>query len=501
MDGYTYDTFLSYAHVDDRPVPNAEDDKGWITIFYETLQIEVQNRLGRTDVELWKDDELSYHKSLTRQLVDTVRASAILIVMLSPGYIRSDWCGRERSAFMQAVRWQGDAPVFVVGKEWIADAAVPEELRDYRRFPFYSGSENDWATFGYPRPNPLDPRHSPFYDSIVKLSREISGVLHKLAAAPSSQPLVPPILVTSATAGRSGKRVLLAETTDDLERDRDMVRASLDQQGIEVLPPAGFYYPFEPKEFRAEFERHLRSADVFVQLLSGISGRRPAGVPQGYPRLQWEIASGFTEKQPPILQWCTPSLDIGAVRDEQSSGLLRLATVRQESLTDFQRAIFDALSGPDLQPATPVPSLVCVNVDSSDQDLAKQIQDILQRERTEFAAIWFGDDVPKNRELMVSSFRDCDGVIVVYGKAKDSWVDRQLLECRKQRAFRTRPFAALGIFEGAPPEQPDAKPPVNVYLDGLERYDCRGQANDSAVEREVKAFLARLRAGNQPKAA
>ena len=88
VDGYTYDTFLSYAHVDDRPVPDAEDDKGWVTIFYENLQIEVQNRLGRTDVELWKDDELSYHKSLTRQLFDTVRSSAILIVMLSPGYIR-----------------------------------------------------------------------------------------------------------------------------------------------------------------------------------------------------------------------------------------------------------------------------------------------------------------------------------------------------------------------------------------------------------------------------
>lgn len=486
-DGCMYDAFLSYAHVDDLPVPNSNDTTGWVTVFYETLKVELRKRLGRTDVELWKDDLLGYHQSLSRQLIDAVRSSAILVVMLSPGYVRSGWCVRERAAFMQAVRSRGDAPVFVVAKEWIEDAKVPVELRDYKRFPFFSGNEKDWATFGDPRPNPDNPRHAPFYDNIVKLSRAIAGVLNMPIIPPKDRPPL------------TGKRVFLAETTDDLEGDRDKVRAFLDQLGIEVLPASGVYYPFEGKAFREAVKQELRVADVFVQLLGGIPGRRPLDAPHGYPLLQWELATGLIEKSLPVLQWCSPSLDISAVKDEHLATLLRSATVRQESLVDFQRAIVAALKS---SPPPPPPSLVCVNVDNSDRHFAGQIQDILKGEKTEFISIWFGGNALDNRELMENGLRECDGVIVVYGQAKDSWVDRQLLECRKSRAFRDRPFAALGIFQGPPPDAPGPKPPINVYLDGLENYDCRGAPSDPGViEREVRAFLDRLRANIQAKAA
>ena len=408
---------------------------------------------------------------------------------------------------MQAVRSRGYAPVFVVAKEWIEDAAVPVELRDYKRFPFFSGNENDWATFGHPRPNPDDPRHAPFYDNIVKLSRAIAGVLAKLSTSPPlaglSNHTVPPIIrpTSNDRPKLTRKRVFLAETTDDLEGDRDKVRAFLDQLEIEVLPALGVYYPSEGKAFREAVEQDLRAADVFVQLLGGIPGRRPLDVPQGYPRLQWELA-GLTEKCLPVLQWCSPSLDICAVKDEHLATLLRSATVRQESLVDFQRAIVAALETSKNGPPAHGPSLVCVNVDDSDRHLAEQIQDILKGEKTEFISIWFGGSAPDNRELMENGLRECDGVIVVYGQAKDSWVDRQLLECRKSRAFRDRPFAALGIFQGPPPDRPGPKPPINVYLDGLENYDCRGTPSDPGViEREVRAFLDRLRAKIRPKAA
>jgi hypothetical protein len=299
-----------------------------------------------------------------------------------------------------------------------------------------------------------------------------------------------------------GKRVFLAETTDDLEEQRDGVRAFLDQHGIEVVPAAGVYYPPEASAFREAVARDLHASDVFVQLLSASRGKRPRDVPQGYPNLQWELATDSSADTIPVLQWCSPSLDISTVKDEHIGGLLRAPTVRAESLVDFERAILAALSAPKPEPMAVGPSLVCVNVDNSDRHLAEQIQSILRRLKTEFVSIWFGGSSPGNRELLERGLRECDGLIVVYGEAKDSWVERQLLECRKQRAYRDRPFAALGIFQGPPPEAPNDKPPINVYLDGLENYDCRGAANDTTViEREVRAFLDRLKAQMQPKAA
>ena len=229
--------------------------------------------------------------------------------------------------------------------------------------------------------------------------------------------------------------------------------------GSRCCQQRGFTTPRPPDRFRAAVEQELQEAGVFVQLLGGIPGRRPAGLPQGYPRLQWELAKGHAEsgRSLPILQWCSPSLDIAAIKDEQVMAFLRTHTVRQESLVDFQRSILAALEPPKKGEAQSNnraiepderPKLVCVNVDNSDRLLAEQIQTILRRERIEFISVWFGGSAPENRELLESGLKECDGVIVIYGQAKDSWVDRQLLECRKSRAFRDRPFAALGIFEG-----------------------------------------------------
>ena len=311
-----------------------------------------------------------------------------------------------------------------------------------------------------------------------------------------------PILRPAASPLYTGRRVFLAETTDDLEEERDGVRAFLDQNGIEVLPAAGVYYPPQATAFCEAVEKDLRACEAFVQLLSASRGKRPLDVPQGYPNLQWELATGASAGSIPVLQWCSPSLDICAVKDEHLAGLLRSPTVRAESLVDFERAILAALAPPKADPIALGPSLICVNVDNSDRQLAEQIQSILRRLKTEFVSIWFGGSSPDNRELLERGLRECDGLIVVYGEAKDSWVERQLLECRKSRAYRDRPFAALGIFQGPPPDAPGNKPPINVYLDGLENYDCRGAANDATViEREVRAFLDRLKAQTQPKAA
>lgn len=510
--GCAYDTFLSYAHIDDLPVPGSSVSSGWVSAFHETLENEVQQRLGRRDVTLWKDDDLRYDQSLSQQLTENVRASAILVVMLSPGYLSSDWCRRERNAFLEAIRARGDAPVIVIAKEPVPDEALPAELRDRKRFPFYGGSNN--ITFGHPLPNPDNPTHAPFYVKILELSRAIADVLTKMSTA-SPAPAKPeqglpdhppqPLLNSPPTAGSSpliGKRVFLAEATDDLEEERDGVRAYLDQHGIEVLPAAGVYYPPEATAFREAVAKDLGASEVFVQLLSASRGKRPKDVPQGYPNLQWELATNNSVGSVPVLQWCNPSLDVSAIKDEHLGALLRSPTVRAESLVDFERAILSALTVPKAKSMAPSPSLICVNVDNSDRHLAEQIQAILMRLKTEFILIRFGSSSPDNRELLERGLRECDGLIVVYGEAKDSWVARQLLECRKSRAFRTQPFAALGIFQGPPPEAPGPKPPVDVYLDGLENYDCRSAANDAtAIEREVRVFLDRLKARMQPKAA
>ena len=57
---YKYDIFVSYAHVDDQPLPGAEE--GWVTTLIKGLKTGLNQKLGRSDIyRLWIDHELSRH--------------------------------------------------------------------------------------------------------------------------------------------------------------------------------------------------------------------------------------------------------------------------------------------------------------------------------------------------------------------------------------------------------------------------------------------------------
>jgi TIR domain len=95
--GYTHDIFVSYAHVDDLPDRKGED--GWVTVLVRRLMNRLAQLLGRQDsYSLWFDSELAHHVPITPEMLGTLEATATLMVVRSPGYLASPWCGRERAS-------------------------------------------------------------------------------------------------------------------------------------------------------------------------------------------------------------------------------------------------------------------------------------------------------------------------------------------------------------------------------------------------------------------
>ena len=83
---YKHDIFVSYAHVDDLPLEGAT--QGWVTTLIHSIKIRLAQKLGRSDAfDLWMDQRLASNVKITSQI-----SAAILIVVLSPGYIASDQC-------------------------------------------------------------------------------------------------------------------------------------------------------------------------------------------------------------------------------------------------------------------------------------------------------------------------------------------------------------------------------------------------------------------------
>lgn len=93
------DIFISYAHIDDQPL--VEGQKGWVSTFHRALHIRLAQLLGR-EPRIWRDPKLHGNDIYSDRLVQNLPGVALLVSVVSPRYIRSEWCMRELREFQKA---------------------------------------------------------------------------------------------------------------------------------------------------------------------------------------------------------------------------------------------------------------------------------------------------------------------------------------------------------------------------------------------------------------
>jgi hypothetical protein len=467
-DAYDYDIFVSYAHVDDMPLPGAT--QGWVTTFSTCIKMKLAQKLGRNDAyALWMDHELRGGQPITPHILETVRRSAILLVVLSPGYIASSWCRRELETFHSLIAEGQARHVFVVELDPIDKAELPSALADLKRSRFWVEDQNSGSprTVGTPVPD------REYYSAIDDFIREVVTDLKQLKRV---EPLSERTLIQPANG-----TVFLAEVTDDLEEQRNSVKRYLEQAGIGVVPknPCSL----EPKAFCQAVTEGLAEGELFVQLLSAIPGKRPPDLPEGYVKCQLELARSLGK---PVLQWRNPTLAVASVQDGTQRALLDSATVRAEGIEDFKREIRRRLEERRAQPPRPMPTeaFVFVDMDSTDRPLAEQLSEILVRNGAGYMLPTEEQDPRKFRKDLRDKLLECNALILIYGSTTRSWVDGHLRELQKMLTLRSSPLRGLAIVEGPP----DPKDRLSIMLPKMKVINCRGGVSEG----EVRRFLETL---------
>jgi hypothetical protein len=487
---YGDDLFVSYAHVDDEAVSGST--QGWVTEAVKCLKIELARKLGRSDAyTLWVDHDLLQSQPVTRQILDRVERSAMLVVILSPAYIASDWCRREREAFF-AVRREKSAPsVFVVEIDHIDDPDRPSELADFSPFRFWTRDPRGGAPrqFGWPRPEHSDHDYycaikdlaQAIADQLQRLKRsEPNGIIKALSSSPRSASTI--IRSQPSLGGRDGC-VFLAQVTDDLDIERSNVRRFLEQGGVRVVPTE--WYSQEPSAFRKGAASHIEEADLFVQLLSGVAGKRPPDMPEGYLQCQLQLA---LDAGKPVLQWRSLSLETQAVEDNDLRRLLDGSSVRAEPIEDFKQAILRHLDDMrDPAPRGRVDAFVFVDMDSADRVLAENLCEILDRHGAGYVLPLETQDPGEYRRDLEDNLSNCDALMVIYGVTTTSWVRNHLRECHKALSNRSRPARGLALIQGPP--SPKGKLPVR--LPNMKVLDCQNGVDEGAIVQ----FLQSLKEG------
>src|SRR5712692_3499961 len=93
---FTHDIFISYAHLDDRSPFG--DEKGWIDLLHQRLSVLVSQALGY-ELRVWRDGHnLQGNDELQGAIGEGVRHALLLVPIISPRYVQSDWCNREMEA-------------------------------------------------------------------------------------------------------------------------------------------------------------------------------------------------------------------------------------------------------------------------------------------------------------------------------------------------------------------------------------------------------------------
>jgi TIR domain len=98
--GCRYDLFISYARENNE---NNENKSGWVEQFERGLSQELTELLGRQfdpkESIFFDKGVLAAGQSFSEELTKAARDSAILVPILSPSYLTSGWCDKERTAF------------------------------------------------------------------------------------------------------------------------------------------------------------------------------------------------------------------------------------------------------------------------------------------------------------------------------------------------------------------------------------------------------------------
>lgn len=500
------DVLISYAHIDDMAL--MEGQKGWISTLHRALEIRLAQLLGRTP-RIWRDPKLSGNDVFADHLIDRLPGVAILLSVVSPRYLKSDWCLRELREFIKAAESAGGVRrghklrVFKVVKTPVPlDQQVPE-LRHMLGYDFFTtdphtGRPKELSSLGDTDSQRL------YWAKLDDLAHDMAELLESLdtgtAPPPAELPMdrdVPvssvmaPILPGSPredeavpapvwTPGEDEPVVYLAETTYDLRERRDAIRRELQSQGLRVLPEQQLPYVID--ECDAAIRRDLAQCTLSVHLVGRNYGLVPDGATQSVVCLQHElaIARAAEVESFPRFVWIPAGLDVEDERQQRFLDQIRtddriqagadiLETPFEEFRVTLNRRLREIREQAEARRAAQQETTIGGDtVDAPDDGLRRiylisdrrdesspsPIADYLFDQGFEVILPVFDGDEAEIRRDHEENLSICDAVLFYYGEGNELWLRQKLREVQKSAAFgRQRPILLKAIYV-APPDSP-----------------------------------------------
>ncbi|HYH84936.1 MAG TPA: toll/interleukin-1 receptor domain-containing protein [Pyrinomonadaceae bacterium] len=489
---FEYDIFISYGHLDDEDP--AGEEKGWVDLLTERLPVLIASDLGYKP-KIWRDEQsLRGNARLRGALEEAVSKSLLFVPVISPRYVRSDWCPMELEAFCCSPLPEGLSAdstlsrIFKVIKKPLLLSQLskkePEHLRDLIGYSFYK-MEGDMPTeFS---PDVVAGKDQRYWGALSRLAWDIARMLSTLKPEGEMMPrAVAPITVnvpapdptrnppagTTEPVERNGagasKFVYLAETTGDLTSERDLVSDELRQRGFGVLPEQKL-----PLDERRRTEEAVREAMARCALSVHLVGARYGSTPEddasSVIRIQEELAAerGAKDSAFQRLIWlppglATPALEITDARqksyvEELQTRVTAGAELLQMNIQDLKTRVVEKLTPPaDVRSRDKRRAkakrvyLICENRDRS---FVLPIRNYLFKEKFEVIT-WLDEGASeKLMDYHRKNLKECDAALIYFGNGDEPWVRKNIEDLEKAYGYgRDDDWSASAVYVGQPPD-------------------------------------------------
>lgn len=462
------DVFLSYAHIDDQVL--AEGQKGWISSLHRALEVRLAQLLGK-EPKIWRDPKLQGNDVFADRLIEHLPRVAVLVSILSPRYVKSEWCQRELSEFLKACETTGGGRlahklrVFKVVKTPVPLDQHPAHLQPVLGYEFYtvephSGRSRELHAAAQPDAQRL------YWDKLDDLAHDIADLLSALDREASGAPTPPS---AEAPAGT----VYLAETSSDLKERRDSIKRELQGHGYTVLPDQPL--PLVASEAAATAREQLTRCRLSIHIVGQNYGIVPEGATTSIVALQHELAIERAAAGDFVrLIWMPPGVPSDDERQQRFIEQLETdprndtgADLLKTSIEDFKSVLHVRLTPPappepepEPQPAPSAvpttqsddsPKRIYLICDQRDLDKTRDVEDLLFDQQFEVILPVFDGDEARVRHDHEENLADCDAALVYYGAGNELWLRSKLRELQKIAGYgRTKPILGKAVYVASP---------------------------------------------------
>jgi hypothetical protein len=383
--------------------------------------------------------------------------------VLSQPFIKSEGCRREVEEFCQTAQQSGEftiedkARLFKVVKAPHEASDLPPHLQSVlKQLTSFEFFERDPETgrlrefdeaFGE---NARQRYHEKVYDLAYEIAQVLKLYRNRSARAPA--------------AGQVAKRVYLAETTSDVQAERDRLKRELLERGCTVLPDRPL--PHIASQLDTAVRAYLEQCDLAIHVVGERYGLVPEDsdrsvvAQQNFLAAQQSAATGLER-----LIWMPRHVQ---ARDERQAAFLRELTIDAnahrgaeviqdtiENLKEIVEAKWRrrAKAAEVVAPSTDAAGIprVYVICDRHDETAVEAVEDFFYAQGIEVSLPDFEQDEAAVSGIHWQNLEDCDAALIYFGAGSKAWVDIKVRDLLKAVGYRNGRAIEMQAVYVAPP--------------------------------------------------